>query len=58
MVGYCVGIENAIRPIAIGKKNGLFAGSERVGKRAASIQTLLATAQANDIEPFAWFKDA
>ena len=46
-------IENAIRPIAIGKKNWLFAGSERAGKRAAAIQSLLATAKANDIEPLA-----
>ena len=50
-------IENAIRPIAIGKKNWLFAGSERAGKRAAAIQSLLATAKANDIEPLAWLKD-
>ena len=51
-------IENAIRPIAIGKKNWLFAGSERAGKRAAAIQTLLATAKANGIEPFAWLKES
>jgi transposase len=50
-------IENAIRPIALGKKNWLFAGSERAGMRAASIQTLMATAKANDIEPFAWLKE-
>ena len=50
-------IENSIRPIAIGKKNWLFAGSERAGKRAAAIQTLLATAKANGIEPFVWLKD-
>ena len=50
-------VENAIRPIAIGKKNWLFAGSERAGERAAAIQTLFATAKANDIEPFAWLKD-
>jgi transposase len=50
-------IENAIRPIAIGKKNWLFAGSERAGERAAAIQSLLATAKANDIEPYAWLKD-
>ena len=31
-------VENAIRPIALGKKNWLFAGSERAGKRAAAIQ--------------------
>ena len=49
-------VENAIRPIAIGKKNWLFAGSERAGKRAAAIQSLLATAKANDIEPLAWLK--
>ena len=40
-------VENAIRPIAIGKKNWLFVGSERAGKRAAAIQSLLATAKLN-----------
>ena len=50
-------IENAIRPIAIGKKNWLFAGSERAGKRAAAIQTLFGTAKLNGIEPCAWLKD-
>lgn len=49
-------IENAIRPIAIGKKNWLFAGSERAGRQAAAIQSLLATAKANGIEPLAWLK--
>lgn len=50
-------IENAIRPIALGKKNWLFAGSERAGKRAAAIQSLLGTAKLNGIEPYAWLKD-
>ncbi|BBO99687.1 IS66 family transposase [Sulfuriferula nivalis] len=50
-------VENAIRPIAIGKKNWLFAGSERAGKRAAAIQSLLATAKLNGLEPYAWLKD-
>lgn len=50
-------VENTLRPIAIGKKNWLFAGSERAGKRAAAIQTLLATAKLNGIEPSAWLKD-
>ena len=50
-------IENAIRPIAIGKKNWLFAGSERAGKRAAAIQTLFGTAKLNGVEPCAWLKD-
>ena len=50
-------VENTIRPIAIGKKNWLFAGSERAGKRAAAIQTLLATAKLNGLDPAAWLRD-
>jgi transposase len=50
-------IENAIRPIAIGKKNWLFAGSQRAGKRAAAIQSLLGTAKLNGLEPYAWLKE-
>lgn len=50
-------VENAIRPIAIGKKNWLFAGSERAGKRAGAIQTLLGTAKLNGLDPHAWLKD-
>ena len=49
-------VENAIRPIALGRKNWLFAGSERAGKRAAAIQSLLASAKLNGIEPCAWLK--
>ena len=47
-------VENAIRPICLGKKNWLFAGSERAGKRAAAIQSLFATAKLNGVEPLAW----
>jgi transposase len=50
-------VENAIRPVAIGKKNWLFAGSERAGKRAAAIQSLLGTARLNGLDPHAWLKD-
>jgi len=50
-------IENAIRPIALGRKNWLFAGSETAGRRAAAIMSLLATAKANDHEPYAWLTD-
>jgi transposase len=49
--------ENAIRPIALGRKNWLFVGSERAGRRAAIIQSLLATAKLNGLEPHAWLKD-
>ena len=51
-------VENAIRPICIGKKNWLFAGSEAAGKRAAVIQSLLQTACLNGIEPMAWLTDS
>jgi transposase len=47
-------VENAIRPIAIGKKNWLFAGSERAGRRAAAIQTLMGTAKLNGLDPLHW----
>ena len=50
-------VENAIRPIAIGKKNWLFTGSERAGQRAANIQTLFGTAQLNGLDPAAWLKE-
>ena len=50
-------VENAIRPIAIGKKNWLFAGSERAGRRAAAIQSLFATAKLNGLDPSRWLAD-
>lgn len=50
-------IENAIRPIALGRKNWLFAGSEQAGRRAAAIMSLLATAKANGLDPHAWLTD-
>jgi hypothetical protein len=49
-------VENAIRPISVGKKNWLFTGSERAGKRAAAIQSLLATAKLNGFDPAAWLR--
>lgn len=50
-------IENAIRPVALGRKNWLFVGSESAGRRAAAIMSLLATARANGHEPHAWLLD-
>lgn len=50
-------VENTIRPIAIGKKNWLYAGSERAGKRAAAIQSLMGTAKLNGLDPYVWLKD-
>lgn len=50
-------VENVIRPIALGRKNWLFTGSERAGQRAAAIQTLLATAKLNGLDPAAWLRN-
>jgi hypothetical protein len=50
-------VENAIRPVALGRKNWLFAGSDAAGRRAAAIMSLLATAKANGREPHAWLSD-
>jgi transposase len=50
-------IENAVRPIALGRKNWLFAGSERAGQRAAAIMSLVATAKANGVDPLGYLKD-
>jgi len=51
------GIENSIRPIAIGKKNRLFAGSGRGDRHAAVIYSLLIRAQLNGLDPAAWLRD-
>ena len=50
-------VENVIRPIALGRKNWLFTGSESAGIRAAAIQTLLGTAKLNGLDPAAWLRD-
>ena len=50
-------VENAIRPIALGRKNWLFAGSLRAGQRAANIMSLIQTAKANGHEPVAYLTD-
>lgn len=50
-------IENSIRPIALGRKNYLFAGSHDAAQRSAMIYSFFATCKANDVEPYAWLKD-
>jgi len=50
-------VERAIRPIALGRKNHLFAGSDGGAARWATVCSLIATAKLNDVEPFAYFKD-
>ena len=50
-------IENAIRPVALGRKNWLFAGSLLAGQRAANIMSLIQTAKANGHDPHAYLRD-
>jgi transposase len=47
-------IENQIRPIALGRKNFLFAGSHESAQRIAMIYSLLATCKANGVDPLKW----
>jgi transposase len=49
--------ERAIRPIALGRKNWLFAGSDKGGERAAAILSLIETAKLNGIDPEAYLRD-
>jgi transposase len=50
-------VENAIRPIALGRKNWLFAGSALAGQRAANIMSLIQTARACGHDPHAYLRD-
>ncbi len=49
--------ERAMRPIALGRKNYLFMGSDKGGKSAAIAYTLIETAKLNGIDPQAWLTD-
>ena len=49
--------ENQIRPLALGRENWLFAGSDSGGVRAAAFYTLIRTAMINNIEPEEWLTD-
>ena len=49
--------ERAMKPVAIGRKNWLFAGSDNGGKTAAVLMSLCATCKAWNIDPFAYLRD-
>ncbi len=49
--------ERALRGIALGRKSWLFAGSDRGGRRAAAMYSLIVTAKMNDVDPQAWLTD-
>jgi transposase len=50
-------VERAVRPIALGRKNHLFAGSDGGGVRWATVCSLIATAKLNNVESYAWLSD-
>jgi hypothetical protein len=50
-------VESAIRPVALGRKNWLFAGSPEGAERMAVIYSLVATCKLNGINPYEYFLD-
>ncbi|HNR11414.1 MAG TPA: IS66 family transposase [Nitrosomonas europaea] len=50
-------IENSIRPVALGRKNYLFAGSHEGAQRAAIMYSFLGTCKINNVEPFEWLSN-
>lgn len=49
-------IENKIRPLALGRKNYLFAGSHKAGQRIAMMYSFFATCKQHDVNPYKWLK--
>jgi len=50
-------VERAIRPVALGRKNHLFAGSDGGGDRWAIVCSLIETCKLNGVEPYAYLRD-
>jgi len=50
-------VENSIRPVAVGRKNYLFAGSHEAAQRSAMLYSLLGTCKMHGLEPYAWLRD-
>ena len=49
--------ENALRGIALGRKNWLFCGSDRGGRAAAILFSLIASCKRHSLDPFAYLRD-
>jgi transposase len=65
LTGYCddgrieidnLAAERALRGVAIGRRNYLFAGSDNGGERAAAMYSLIGTAKLNGVDPEAWLR--
>lgn len=50
-------VENSIRPVALGRKNYLFAGSHEAAQRSAMLYSLLSTCKMHGIEPYNWLRN-
>jgi len=50
-------VENSIRPLAIGRKNYLFAGSHQAAEMTAAMYSFMATCKKNGVNEFEWLKD-
>ena len=53
----CFRAENAVRPIALGRKNYLFVGSEHGGRRAAILYSLIRTCERHRINAWEYLRD-
>jgi transposase len=51
-------IENKIRPLALGRKNYLFAGNHKAGQRIAMMYSFFATCKVKDVNPRKWLENA
>lgn len=50
-------VENSIRPVALGRKNYLFAGSHDAARRSAIFYSLFGSCKINNINPYEWLSD-
>jgi hypothetical protein len=51
------GVENGVRPLALGRKNYMFCGNHEAAKRTAIIYSLLGTCKINSLNPTEWLTD-
>ena len=49
--------ENALRRVALGRKNWLFCGSDGGGRTAAVLLSMMATCERHKVEPLGWLRD-